>query len=397
MNNEQSLRDMLLKYNEPRRGALSGVSSARRPVQAGAKEYSPEELKALLATLSNMGVGRDELIAHITADEARLLKARGGSGQRNPRTGLLSFDDGGSGYGDGDGESYGGESYGGESYGGEGYGGEGMDWSGFNDSYNANSLSDMFGDISNYEGYDSSMDDEDEDEDEDPDMLARGAVQTGYLGDLYSGFFGRPGVPNTAPGIYDAKDLIVTPGGQTLWGEQPGSGASTAGAPFGGLGGFGGRGEASPYGGVSAGPLSTGDVNMVTYSNAGLTPWSQEMLDDEQQQQATTGTQTAGTTGTQTAETTGGRGAVTNDNLGTIDVTADLGGTFTNDGSGGEDDYRRRRYIGATGVAPERGDPAYIEWLRLTADGGNNDYARGGSTNQGLRRLYRKYARGGSV
>ena len=142
---------------------------------------------------------------------------------------------------------------------------------------------------------------------------------------------------------------------------------------------------------------------MVTYSNAGLTPWSQEMLDDEQQQATTgtqtagtTGTQTAGTTGTQTAGATGGRGAVTNDNLGTIDVTADLGGTFTNDGSGGEDDYLRARYIDATGVAPERGDPAYIEWYRRQ-NTNMDDYARGGSTNEGLRRLYRKYARGGSV
>jgi len=395
MNNEQSLRDMLLKYNEPRRGALSGVSSARRPVQAGANEYSPEELKALLATLSNMGVGRDELIAHITADEARLLKARGGSGQRNPRTGLLSFDDDGGdgdgGDGDGGGGSYGdsgggggwggggtgGGSSGGSGYGGsEGYGGGGMDWGAFNDSYNANSLSEMFGDPANYAGYVESMGDEDDD----PDMPARGAVQTGLLSDLYSGFFGRSGIPNTAPGIYDGASLITTPGGQTLY----------SGSPFGELGtGPGSRGT-SPYGVISAGPFSTGDVNMVTYSNAGLTPWSQEMLDDEKAQigagtqtagttgtqtAGTTGTQTAGTTGTQTAGTTGGRGAVTNDNLGTIDVTADLGGTFTNDGSGGEDDYRRARYINEN----------------------MNDYARGGSTNEGLRRLYRKYARGGSV
>lgn len=39
-------------------------------------------------------IGRDSVLAHITPEEARFLKARGGSGRRDPNTGLPHFDDG---------------------------------------------------------------------------------------------------------------------------------------------------------------------------------------------------------------------------------------------------------------------------------------------------------------
>ncbi len=58
----------------------------------------------LLADDPRAALGRngDRLIAHITPKEAALLKKRGGSGTKNPRTGLLEFWDGGDGEGPGD-------------------------------------------------------------------------------------------------------------------------------------------------------------------------------------------------------------------------------------------------------------------------------------------------------
>jgi hypothetical protein len=49
-------------------------------------------LKKTLQKAQKMGRGRDTILAHINPEEARLLKARGGAGTRNPRTGLLQFD-----------------------------------------------------------------------------------------------------------------------------------------------------------------------------------------------------------------------------------------------------------------------------------------------------------------
>lgn len=51
------------------------------------------DLAALAELLQNKGRGRDTVLAHITPQEAALLKARGGRGSRNPATGLLEFDD----------------------------------------------------------------------------------------------------------------------------------------------------------------------------------------------------------------------------------------------------------------------------------------------------------------
>ena len=51
------------------------------------------DLSDLGALLQAHGRGKDRVLAHITPKEAALLKARGGRGSRNPKTGLLEFDD----------------------------------------------------------------------------------------------------------------------------------------------------------------------------------------------------------------------------------------------------------------------------------------------------------------
>jgi len=76
-------------------------------------------IKSLARKVQSKGRGRDRILAHINEDEARLLKARGGSGTRNPHTGLLEFDDGdGPGGDDGGGNGGGGDNGGGDSGGG---------------------------------------------------------------------------------------------------------------------------------------------------------------------------------------------------------------------------------------------------------------------------------------
>jgi len=52
------------------------------------------DAKAVALKLQRMGRGNDRVLAHITPREARILKDRGGSGTRNPKTGLLEFEDG---------------------------------------------------------------------------------------------------------------------------------------------------------------------------------------------------------------------------------------------------------------------------------------------------------------
>lgn len=72
--------------------------------------------------LQSLGQRGDTILAHINPREAALLKAHGGSGRRNPHTGLLSFDPDGP-----DGNGYGGmENGAGSEYSGglEGYSGD---------------------------------------------------------------------------------------------------------------------------------------------------------------------------------------------------------------------------------------------------------------------------------
>lgn len=88
-----------------------------KSITAGGKTYSPREIHALLQKLASLGINRDKIIAQINPEEAALLKRLGGSGKINPRTGLLSFDDGddggGGGYGDDGGYGGGYDGYGG--------------------------------------------------------------------------------------------------------------------------------------------------------------------------------------------------------------------------------------------------------------------------------------------
>ena len=54
-------------------------------------EAGPQTLRAAARALQALGRGGDTILAHITAEEARLLKALGGSGTINPATGLMEF------------------------------------------------------------------------------------------------------------------------------------------------------------------------------------------------------------------------------------------------------------------------------------------------------------------
>jgi hypothetical protein len=51
------------------------------------------DLSSLAQIIQSKGRGRDTVLAHITPQEAALLKRRGGRGSTNPYTGLLEFDD----------------------------------------------------------------------------------------------------------------------------------------------------------------------------------------------------------------------------------------------------------------------------------------------------------------
>lgn len=64
-----------------------------------ARVYSNDDSRSMLRQAETLGRGGDTILAHINEREARLLRAMGGKGTRNPRTGLLEFTD--SGQGDG--------------------------------------------------------------------------------------------------------------------------------------------------------------------------------------------------------------------------------------------------------------------------------------------------------
>ena len=53
------------------------------------------DVRKIAALLQSKGRGRDTILAHITPQEAALLKSRGGRGSTNPDTGLLEFEDAG--------------------------------------------------------------------------------------------------------------------------------------------------------------------------------------------------------------------------------------------------------------------------------------------------------------
>ena len=55
------------------------------------------QMASAAQNLAAMGSGRDSMLAHINPREAQILMQMGGKGNRNPRTGLPQFDDGGGG------------------------------------------------------------------------------------------------------------------------------------------------------------------------------------------------------------------------------------------------------------------------------------------------------------
>jgi ABC-type uncharacterized transport system YnjBCD ATPase subunit len=50
------------------------------------------DLAEIASMLASKGRGKDTILAHITPQEAKLLKDLGGSGTTNPETGLLEFE-----------------------------------------------------------------------------------------------------------------------------------------------------------------------------------------------------------------------------------------------------------------------------------------------------------------
>jgi hypothetical protein len=77
---------------------LQTVEGAAPPVVPGLPAMSPEPLRMAQGGLADvaqymqsMGRGGDRLLAHITPEEAMMLKKAGGAGTINPNTGLLEF------------------------------------------------------------------------------------------------------------------------------------------------------------------------------------------------------------------------------------------------------------------------------------------------------------------
>lgn len=94
--------------------------------------HNPSNRMALARALAARGNHGDTVLAHINPQEAALLKARGGVGTQNPRTGLLQFweDGGGAGNSAGADSGHQGNGNGGGNNGGNSNGGDGNQGSG---------------------------------------------------------------------------------------------------------------------------------------------------------------------------------------------------------------------------------------------------------------------------
>lgn len=99
------------------------MSKKRKMLAEMLEKGNAKDLRTAASKLDDHGRGGDTLIAHINPREAALLKALGGSGTINPKTGLLEFEDGSA----SDGGAGGGGGDGGGGYGG---GGDSSDTSG---------------------------------------------------------------------------------------------------------------------------------------------------------------------------------------------------------------------------------------------------------------------------
>ena len=78
----------------PSAAVLSALMSQGRP---GAHPRSSPMIEAMTEIIRQLGRGPDSQLAHVTPREAEMLKAAGGSGTRNPVTGLPEFGTGGGG------------------------------------------------------------------------------------------------------------------------------------------------------------------------------------------------------------------------------------------------------------------------------------------------------------
>jgi hypothetical protein len=81
---------------------MSATMNPGRGMQPMMRPMLTPQMASAAQNLAAMGSGRDSMLAHINPREAQILMAMGGRGNRNPRTGLPQFDDGGGG-GDGSG------------------------------------------------------------------------------------------------------------------------------------------------------------------------------------------------------------------------------------------------------------------------------------------------------
>jgi len=85
----------------------------REPIGAARLEEAERApLAKLMQLLAGQGRGNDTMLAHLTPAHARILQLLGGSGTRNPQTGLREFDD------QGDNSGYGGDTTGSQGAGG---------------------------------------------------------------------------------------------------------------------------------------------------------------------------------------------------------------------------------------------------------------------------------------
>ena len=70
---------------------MSGPMMPPQNFARGGIAELPSDMTSITEAIRSMGRGGDTVLAHITPEEARLLKARGGSGTINPMTGLPEF------------------------------------------------------------------------------------------------------------------------------------------------------------------------------------------------------------------------------------------------------------------------------------------------------------------
>lgn len=204
-----------MNYQIPSRVGLPAKS-----IKAGGETYSPQEVRALLQKLASLGINQDKIIAQITPQEAAVLKGLGGSGEINPRTGLLSFDDDGGG-GDSGSEGGSGNDSGSDSDSGGGWGGGwggselggaggemgGANWGGGPEGSQADGTTDgtTGGQTDGGDEGDDEADDEVNPNLDEYGRDMRDVYGADYIGSL-AGVTGSPGDPTSGANIFGTRD-----------------------------------------------------------------------------------------------------------------------------------------------------------------------------------------------